>query len=1371
MFEYDRLRTAEVHGQFREGWERQLKKPKPDIRIAILRGNVKTFVWTGILYAISTAMQLAGPLLLTQIVGGLSCFASQVYNPELVCASRSSLYYFCIGLLVAPLIQSLCENIYTFKLSVLGTRMRNALMAEIYRKTLRLSNSAIQSESTGRVVTLMSNDAQKVQDSLFAIHSLWGSPLLIIVILVLLYRVVQWATFVGLGVMLLLIPITAKLSVHLAMLRRSLLKWTDKRVGLMNEVVNGMLMIKFYAWEDSFKKDVMECRGEEAKILKTVVKWQGLFGMFLFSGPVLVAIFCFGSYVVAGNTLTATGAYTALALFALLRFPMSFLPMFITMIVNALVGLKRIQTFLSKAESDPISNDEEVAPGVVRVVDGEFTWDESLEHSTLTDINLEAQPGSLTMVVGAVGSGKSSVLNALIGFMTKRKGKVSCGGKLAYVAQTAWIINDTVKENVLMGAEMDPDKYATALECAQLGPDLEILPNGDNTEIGDRGVTLSGGQKQRVSMARALYAGADVYLLDDPLSAVDSHVGRAMFEQCIRDQLRNKTVVLVTNALQYLPQADHVVWMDNGVVRGQGTYQELVKQGMNIAELAHVEDVPEGEGKGSKLKGEPRKTDSKKLMAGVSFNRGNSITNRNLTGVESREEGSVSGEVLMSYVRAGGGWLVVALVVVLIVAEQCNRVVNDLWVGFWAVDLFTQGVWFYLGIYFALGMSYGLFTYLRALNFLYATVNASLSLHNQLLAHLLRLPKAFFDTNPAGRILNRFSRDVDIMDSTLPQSMIQFVGSFSTYISILIVISITTKWFAIALVPVTVIYVLLQRYYIPTARELQRLESISRSPIYARFGEAMLGVATIRSYRKEAHFTRESDRMMEDNAFAFVTQKAVAAWLAMRLDLIGTFILCFSGVLCIQGAISPELAGLCLVYALDLTRFLKFSTTMASKTESDFNSVERVVEYLKPDTEAAHETPKEVAQKLPEGWPAKGELEVVKLQMRYREGLPLVLKGISFHVSGGEKVGVVGRTGSGKSSLFMVLFRMVEPTGGTVSIDGVDTAKLGLSLLRSSMSIIPQDPFMFSGSVRHNLDPFERHNDAELWEVLRDVNLKHVISELEDKLGAKVMDNGANFSQGQKQLFCLARAMLRRSRLLMMDEATASVDPETDGAIQLAIRSTFKDCTLLTIAHRLNTIMDNDRVLVLDHGVVAEYGEPHELLQQNEGIFTGMVVQTGSSSSRYLRDIAQRSSLMRSAKHSASAASLHALEEEGYAEGKEEGKGKGAVIVANASGGDMVAPPPPGDDGASGSGSGAGDVVSPPASSSGEDTPSHGQPASPVATAAVGMAAAAEEGGGKTGLGAPLDVVLPIASPVVGEATDSVDVAEGEGAETNAAKP
>lgn len=1179
------------------------------------------------------------------------------------------------------------------------------------------STSSLSGTSTGKIVTLMSADAQKVQDAFLTIHSLWGAPIMIVVILIFLYSYVKWATFVGLGVMLSVGPLAGSLSRVLGKLQKARVGWTDKRVGVVNEVIAGIRVIKFYAWESSFMKRIQEYRDEEGNLLKKIAAATALFVVVLLIGPVFVAIACFSSYTLGGYTLTTADAYTALAFFSILRMPLSFLPMFITTAINAMIGLRRIQGFLSNPDAEDRSMDDGVPKGTVQIQDGAFQWDASQSKPTLRDITFSAEPGSLTMVVGSVGSGKSSLLASLIRQIDRISGTVRVGGSIAYVSQSAWIINDTVRENIIMGKTFNEQKYMDALKVSQLIDDLGMWQKGDLTEIGERGITMSGGQKQRVSIARAVYADADVYLMDDPLSAVDAHVGKALFEGCLTGALAGRTIVLVSNAIHYLSHADKVIWLENGTIKAMGCYDEVVLAGFNPESLADS-SAEEGQAKSSigrstsgscskdqdssgrvmkiaeekEEDGDEKASDSEisdssaechPLSEGASSRESssptilagavgheldsnglplvnqknakeplrqiqnskssdaqstivtdeeektlNKVTNKGkehkkeqeLTGVEEREGGSIGWKVVGQYVVAFGGFVAVTGVFILLILEQGFKIGTDRWIGLWAEDKVNIQLWGYIVVYAGLGVLFGIFTFLRTLCFSYNHVRAALNLHRWLLVHLLKLPMSFFDTNPSGRIVNRFSRDMDIVDMTLTQSMAQCLGCFGIFLGILVVICMATPFFTPFLIPLTLVYFWIQRLYIPSGRELQRLESISRSPIYTQFGETINGVATIRAYGLVDHFTSLSDSQIQLNAAAFTTQKAASAWLSTRLDVVGLITLMLAAVLAVQGGIEPALAGLSLVYALDMTKFLKFGTQTASRIESDFNSVERIVQYLKPGIEGNEDIENDKVPEVekPANWPANGAIKVNNVSMRYRDDTPLVLKNVMLDIKAGEKVGIAGRTGSGKSSLFLAFYRMVNIEEGDIEIDGVNTSGLKLSTLRKVMSMIPQDPFMFSGTVRLNLDPFDEYQDDEVWKALNGVGLKPVIEELPEKLLAPVVDNGGNFSQGQRQLFCLARALLRKSKILMMDEATASVDTETDALIQRTIRDSMKDTTVLTIAHRINTIMDSDKVLVMDKGEVGEFGAPQELLKSENGLFTRLVMNSKKSGKEML---------------------------------------------------------------------------------------------------------------------------------------------------------
>ncbi|CAG9461161.1 unnamed protein product [Pedinophyceae sp. YPF-701] len=1281
LLDLDTFKTGRLYDTFDEAWQEELASGKPNIRKALLKGNVLVLLWTAFLYAVSQACTFAGPLLLQEIVKGLACRQNV---PEAlvdeVCVSENRLYIYAGVIIGAPAIISLCENHLTYSMGLLGCKLRNALMAAIYRKCLRASGASLQAESTGKIVTLMSNDAQKLQDVTLALHPCWGSPLYIVAIMVFLWDVIGWASLVGAGAMLMLGPLTGIVASKLVALRKAIIGYTDKRVTIMNEIVAGIRVLKYYAWETPFMKSVREWRAREAEKLRSQAYLSALFAMVLMAGPVAVGIFSFGSYGIAGKDLTTADAYAALAYFSMLRFPMSFLPLIISQLINANIGLNRIQGFLMRAEAEEQEDDGGVPRGAVEMKGATLSWydadadaeaeqeagadaggkrkrrgekkkskadEEGAEKSTkssrrggvgpaLRDVTLSAKPGQLVVVAGGVGSGKSSLLAALIGGINRTAGTVHVGGSLAYVAQTAWILNATVRDNITCGEKWNPERYELAVQVSQLEQDLEILPDGDQTEIGERGINLSGGQKQRVSIARAVYADADVYVLDDPLSAVDSHVGRAIFEECICGALKPKTVVLVTNALHCLPEADTVLWLEDGRVAAQGTYDELIASGLDVAEILKrnigSDDADDdSDTKTEKIRAEATRDPARsKSTASVASSRGTA----NLTGIEEREAGAVSSKVVKAYSGAAGGALFLVPLALLFAWDAALRVGTDYWLGVWTEDRVDgKGMWFYLGIYTAFGIVYSLAVFVRSVFFYRGSVRAAVNLHNDLLVHVLRLPMSFFDTNPSGRIINRFSRDVEILDSVLPNTLVQFLGCIASLAGTFVLITIASYWFPIALTVLVILYFIIQRYYIPAARDLQRLESVTRSPIYSHFSEAVNGVATIRAYKRQDWFIRSNDAKVDANAAAYISQKLAAAWLSMRLDALGLVVIACGGVLSIAGNVDAALAGLILVYVLEVSKFTKHMTNMASLTEQQLNSVERIVQYLEPPTEAAPDTedPKTKAVVTAPGWPAQGRVQVDTIMMRYRPTSPLVLRGVSFTVEAGEKVGICGRTGSGKSSLFVMLFRLVEPASGTVYIDGVDYRAMGLADLRSKMAMIPQDPFMFTGTVRTNLDPFEEHTDARIWEAVEAVGLKPAVDNLEAGMDAPVVDSGANFSQGERQLFCLARALLRGSKILMMDEATASVDMETDALIQRAVREKFTDCTVLTIAHRLNTIMDSDRILVMDDGLAAEYREPAELCEDEQSLLSKLIDNTGKKSAAMLRRLATEASKSRKA--------------------------------------------------------------------------------------------------------------------------------------------
>ena len=972
--ESERLASA-----FDRDWaaERAKNPDKPSLVRACLVGSRPTFIFTGVLYLLAQATLFSGPLLLRRIVEAIEC--NEAGGED--CASTMDMYVFALIMTLAGVVQNFCQAQQDYYMQRLGVRVRNRLMCALYRKCLKLSPQGLQEETTGKIVTLMSNDVNKLQDLFQLLHNLWGAPIFIVASFVMLYDVIQWSSFVGFACIIVAAPMTFLVAKTLFEIRKKLLVCADGRINILSEVINGMRVIKYYAWESAFAARVREIRDKEVKLIWASQRVGALFGVALFSTPVFIAVCSLGSYSLAGKTLNASTAYTALALFNMLRFPLILVPFLLTTLLNALSAVQRLGAFLLQDESPAVPPDMS-EPGRVVVNDATFRWPaapkkpeetappakrgakkpraprgvpvkgvddapsgdavavaaEAPEQPPfeLQNIALDLKPGSLTMVIGRVGCGKSTFLSALNRFVPAVAGDFSVSGRVAYVAQQAWILNSTIRDNILFGTPYDAAKYARCVKASQLQTDFEILPGGDATVIGERGVTLSGGQKQRVAIARAVYAAADVYLMDDPLSAVDNHVGHALFDQVLSHDgvLRNATRVLATNALQYLPRADCVVVVEDGRVAEMGTYDELMSKGLNFASLMAAHGIEnEEEGKGVK---------SGKRGPSVDLKRGPSMDGKRAPSVdgkpaaptpapkkgemgaeEERAVGNVGSAVYLALFNATGSKLTIPVVVLLFSVEYGSKAFLDFWLSWWASDEWGWESNKYLGVYFAIFLFNGMAIFFRSLIIYFFLVRAANNLHKGLLNRVMKFPMAFFDTTPSGRIINRFSRDTETIDIVLPGIIIQFLGCITSIVTTLAIVCVATGWFTVALPPILFVYISVQRFYIPACRELQRIESISRSPIYSGLGEAVAGVETIRAFRQESHFIGIADRLIRHNADAFVTQKLATGWLSTRLRFLGTVIVGCAAFLVIQGKVSAGIAGLCLVYALDVTKYLE----------------------------------------------------------------------------------------------------------------------------------------------------------------------------------------------------------------------------------------------------------------------------------------------------------------------------------------------------------------------------------------------------------------------------------------------------------------
>ncbi|XP_046361919.2 multidrug resistance-associated protein 1-like [Haliotis rufescens] len=1163
-------------------------------------------------------------------------------------------YVLCAILSVATLTGTAFSQANWHQGRKVALRIAAVTISAIYRKSLRMSNKAKKNSTTGEIVNLMSVDVEHLRTFIFWAWEAWAHPLRIVIALYLLYQSLGTSVIAGMAVLFLLLPVTTISTLKWKKYQAQMMEQKDKRMKIMNEVLSGIKILKLYAWEPSFQERILEIRKQELHILWKISLME-VFTTFSWTlSPYLVSLATFATYIFISEDhyLRPDVVFTAMSLLSIVRLAVVSLPSFFSDLVQAMVSLRRINKFLNTEDLDDTQilwNSTQNA--ALTITDGCFQWT-SEQGPTLTNINLTVDEGQLVAIVGQVGSGKSSLVSAVLGEMNKVNGHVSLKSHVAYVPQIAWIQNDTLQNNILFGKPMDRQWYDKVVECCALNPDLEMLPAGDMTEIGERGINMSGGQKQRVSLARAVYNNADIYLLDDPLSAVDSHVGKHIFDKVLsrKGLLAGKTRILVTHGIHWLPEVDSILVMTSCQISETGTYDQLLHHNGPFAQFlqkyleSNDSDVKDPEFTEIKKKVLQRlesvksgeETDEESVTLMKSLMKSTELKqvelpkekepvseSSKLIEEEQVETGKVTLSVFLAYGRAIGLWIVL-FSLIMYALFQATSITANTWLSKWTDDTSLNNMTllpsnssgrieknnYYLGVYGVLGVAQTVF--IMTFSFLWnlKTVKASGILHLNMLRNVLKAPMSFFDTTPTGRIVNRFSQDMDTIDTRMPSLVEYATNTLFQVLSSIIVISFTTPIFLVVVVPLVVLYYFIQRFYVTTSRQLKRLESKARSPIYSHFGETLSGASVIRSFQAQSRFIKESeDRVDTNQRFSFYAFGALR-WQGVRLEIIGNIIVLAASLFAVMSrdTLSGGLVGLSITYAIEITANLNWMVQLVSEVETQIVAVERVKEYTEIDSEPAWNVPERRPNK---DWPQTGVVKFLDYSTRYRDGLDLVLKGITCTVHSKEKVGIVGRTGAGKSSLTLSLFRLIEAAGGEINIDGVDVSTLGLHDLRSKLTILPQDPVLFAGSLRDNVDPFNQYSDNQIWRALAQAHLKTFVETLPDGLEHECSEGGENMSVGQRQLLCLARALLKKTRILVLDEATAAVDMETDDLIQQTIRSEFKDCTVLTIAHRLNTVMDYDRILVLDNGCVCEFDTPSSLLQQPDSIFYNMAKAAG----------------------------------------------------------------------------------------------------------------------------------------------------------------
>ncbi|OBZ78499.1 Canalicular multispecific organic anion transporter 1 [Grifola frondosa] len=1087
---------------------------------------------------------------------------------------------------------SLMANHYQQRLvtMTIGMSTRTGTIGAIFRKSLRLSGRARLEHSIGEITTMISTDATRLDRNSAFFHNLWVAPIQIAIGIGLLINNLGYSALVGLGVLIIGFPIQFVLVRAMFMQRAKGVKLTDQRVRLTTEILQGIRLLKFYAWEGFYAHHVGDLREREVNTIRSLsAARSGLIGIVTVV-PVLASVLSFITYGLSGHDLDVATIFSSLQFFNIIRAPLIFLPLVLASLTDAMVAIRRISKFLIAEElAVPYVVDKSTEFAVD--VDGDFTWEtvekavergdkkkrsatqkkhtqvskvkhcilnlkakggtvlpttdptrttkekDSVDEDTLKEdddepfelknLKLQIPKGSFVAIVGKVGSGKSSLLQALIGEMRKTRGKSVFGATVAYAPQTSWIMNATLRQNVMFGQAEDERKFREVVKACCLEPDLAMLPHGEDTEIGEKGINLSGGQKARVSLARAAYSGADIVIMDDSLSAVDAYVGKTILDSCLLSgPLAGKTRILVTHALHVLDKTDYIYVMDEGVIVEQGAFNDLMANSVHFSHL--MEEYGNLEQQDTEIKdsedtekfAEPLERDEAKSQEGA------------LMQAEERLTGSVSYSVYAKYLRFAGGLAWAPTIILLLVLYQGAQVSNNLFLGFWtasSIHGFTQGD--YMGVYAALGISSGIFAFLLSLSIW------GLSMFKVALMAVLRSPVSFFDTTPMGRIL-------------------QLLSTFSSVLGTVALVFYTFPYLGIIFVPLMILYYLAAIYYRRSSVETKRLDSLLRSALYASYSESLTGLSTVRAYGEQDRFINKSDYGLDLENRAYYMTIAIQRWLGVRLDILGN-ILILGIVLFAAGfrdTVNPSKIGVVLSYTLSITQ--TFSAPEGAITTSN---------------------------DPPPSWPDKGEITFKDVQLAYREGLPLVLNGVSFTVRPGEKVGIVGRTGAGKSSLLQALFRIVNVQAGSITIDGLNIRDIGLDILRGRLALVPQDNILFKGTLRENLDPQGTRTDAELLSALRRAWLLPAAGHQDTMAEAKFsLDSAISDEAREKALLALCRALVKNSRVIVLDEATSNVDVETDAKVQRTIQTEFSSSTLLCIAHRLNTIVYYDRIIVMD---------------------------------------------------------------------------------------------------------------------------------------------------------------------------------------------
>ncbi|OGM41096.1 putative ABC multidrug transporter [Aspergillus bombycis] len=1222
-----------------------------------LYDTLKVGLWVGILSQIlSMCLLVLAPFVVRLLIEfAMDAYVSQ--HNSLPGPNLGKGMGLVVGLVAMQLVQSLSSNQAFYQSLIAGGELKAVLTPKMFSKAMRLSGRARAGSkagySDGRITTLMAVDLSHLEKGCAVLHILCAAPIALIIALITLLVNIGYSALAGYAFFVTMTCLLTFAVRSIIIRRRAINTITDKRVSITQEILQNVRFIKFFAWEKSFLGRLRTTRQLEMDLLGRFLATRHSITVSFTTMANFASLLSFMTYTLSGHTLSSDRIFASLAVFNAIRLPLSMMNIVVTSTADAVTSLNRLQEFLLAEEREDFITWDRTMEKAFQLERSSFTWENVPDVDSfpvpaagpsttspwsgtikaasaatdkapfrLMDIDLQASRGELIAVIGTIGSGKSSLLGALAGEMRLTAGSVRMSTTPAFCPQYAWIQNTTIRSNILFGQDYDEVRYNQVVDACALRADLATFLDGDQTEIGERGITLSGGQRQRLNIARAIYSNSDIILLDDPLSALDADVGLHIMNQAICGLLKDRCRILATHQLHVLAHCDRIIVMEAGRVVDIGTFGHLVQTNevlQSLLSVHHQDEMEETPGSPLVFYADHLRDAGPKLKA----ENGDAAP---FMKEEERVRHARRRDIWRAYAVSSGSVANIFIVLALAVLSAGGAILSGVWLSFWASNKFPQlGLGQYLGIYAGITSGHAVILYVFSVYVTTSAANASKTMLEDAMDRVLRAPTSFFDTTPLGRILNRLSKDVQVLDNELGETVRLFLFLFLLVVAIMVLVIVYFHYFALAVGPLVAIVILATIYHRASAKSLKRHEAVLRSVVFARFNEAITGVACIRAYSMESYFRQSIGQAIDSANAAYFLIFANQRWLSVRLDLVCNTLLLVTGVLVVTSRfdVSPSISGLILSYMLSISQTLQFSIRQYTEFEQHFNSAERLHYYgncLEEEKKAALH-PVEVSNT----WPEKGLIVFENVQMRYRDELPLVLRGLTMSICGGERIGVVGRTGAGKSSIISALFRLTELSGGNIWIDGVDIATVELHTLRSRLAVIPQDPTLFRGTIRSNLDPFDEHTDLELWSALREAHLVDPPSDGDEDacqvvnekaagagqlhLDSPVDEEGLNLSLGQRQLMALARAIVRDSRIIICDEATSSLDYQTDQKVQQTI-STFHGKTLFCIAHRLRTIIHYDRICVMDKGCIAELNTPVRLWEQ-QGIFREMCNQSG----------------------------------------------------------------------------------------------------------------------------------------------------------------